>query len=148
MSFAEAIRKGLDAHERAVRARAEVDSVLRSASEEISEVLGFRLSLEFGTSIKEGVRSAVASFATLEAPKIRVDILNSVAPGGRRQLAEVRFSELVYPVTLSWDDRSEFATNREEFTAALEKLLESRKTGDKISEIAPKAPALEPPPEN
>jgi hypothetical protein len=128
MNFADAARKGLNANERAVAARQEMDAVLHEASKQLTEALGGELTLRFAGSIP----------AMVEAKRRGRDvpltgILEVVGKSDRyKYLAEVGLGELGYPVWLIWGNERGYATNRTEFEVALSKLLESRVTGERI----------------
>jgi len=137
MNFAEAARKGLNANERAIVARREMDAVLQEASKQLTQALGGELTLQFADSAAGTLLHAIANKITGNERSLPLTGLTGVLevvgkPSRSRHLAEVSLGEMGYPVTLRWGDERGYATNRAEFEVALSQLLESRVTGERI----------------
>jgi hypothetical protein len=133
MSFADAIRKGLDAEKRALEARCEQDELLKQASLEISSAVGLTVDLRYTSN-----SSARAAFTAerLDLDKIgshRVDSLEIATEKRSLGVAEVEISEFGYPMFLRWGNENEMISNTREFSAGLERLLESRMMGEKVA---------------
>ncbi len=136
-SFGDALRKGLEAHERAAAARREMDEVLVEASKEVAAVVGAPIALRFDV-VDRPLRGQSLHEATLgiAAPREKVTMIVAKVPRGVFEpLAEAELSELGFPVTLRWGNRLERASDRGGFESALAALLESAVTGEKIARL-------------
>lgn len=134
MNFVAAVRKGLDANDRAIAARQEMDAVLQEASKQLTEALGAELILQFVGSLVGTVQAITNKLAGTDVPPMGVlEVVNKASQF--EHLADVSFGELGYPVTLRWGNERGYATNRAEFEVALTQLLESRITGERIGRV-------------
>ena len=129
--FAEAVKQGLNAHQRALEARDEIDSVLQEASQDISAVLTEPIQL----SIETLPLSAIYGLLGIKTDR------SSLGLTARREnrieaLAEVKFADPGYPVRLRYEDLVDSATNRDEFAAILRALLRHRSVGEKLASLA------------
>jgi hypothetical protein len=139
-TFADAIKKGLEAHDAAVKARETMDSVLAAASAEISAVVGIEVALRFADvprplkRYKNPILDVARGLASVGQEFMTAVVAN--AKGGSAVLAEAELSQVGFPVTLRWGDHyADVADNRESFESAVKALLEHAQTGERIAEL-------------
>jgi hypothetical protein len=135
--FADALKKGLEAHQRAAEARYEMDEVLKAASVDIRAVTGAPISLRFSQIDRpQGTRVVLAPPLAAAAPREKVTgLIARHDSGDYAALAEVSFGELGYPVILRWENRADSAENRTSFEASIEALLAHSATGAKLAKL-------------
>jgi len=127
-SFLEALKKGTDAHNRALAARVQVDEVLAKASAEIAE-----FDRDAGLTLHVEVVDRPKWLGHPEPREKVTMIVAKTGRGARASLSEIEFSEMGFPVTLRWERHVERANDRESFEQVLQALLESSSTGEKIA---------------
>jgi hypothetical protein len=135
--FADALKKGLLAHQHADEARREMDEVLAIASTDVAAVTGAPISLRFDLIDRPlRAQSMLGVAQVVAAPREKVTGLIARHHSGRFDpLAEVSFGELGYPVTLRWENRVDSANNRASFEELIEALLAHSATGAKIAKL-------------
>lgn len=134
MGFGDALKKGLDAHGRAVAARREMAEILAEASRELSTLLQTEVTLRFTVSKRNFAQQIAQALVTMRERTYDVDVIEFQKGGHRfRHIADVEFAEFGYPVQVKWDTQLEIATTGAEFRSVIENLLASRATGEKIA---------------
>ncbi len=134
-SFAEALKKGLGNHEQATEARKEMDSVLAAASRDVSEVMQMELSLRFQSEERPKRVQYGNAMIGLTTPLESFTALVARSPRGREILAEVKFGELGYPMSLRWDGEFRSVPDRAAFEEAIADLLSQGVTGERIKAL-------------
>lgn len=135
-SYADALRKGLAAHRQSERARHQMEEVLSAASKEIGELLQTDVALRFETHerYKRVPPTAEAPVGVSASREVFTGLI-ARSPHGFEVLADIKFGELGYPVTLRWEGDFRQADDRAAFESVLAELLESRQTGGKLQQL-------------
>jgi hypothetical protein len=136
-NFKDALRKGMDAHERARIARREIEEVLAAASADLTSFLNSKVDLQI-----EFVDRPTHAAQRMGAAEPREKALMLVAmnrQGKRESLADVQFAEVGFPVSLRWGNAYQQASNRDEFERVISSLFESASTGEKLIRLVGQA---------
>jgi hypothetical protein len=134
MGFADALKKGLDAHSRAVAARREMAAILEEASGELSALLQTEVAIRFTVSKRSFAQQLAEVITGVRERTYNVDVIEFQKAGHRfKHIADVEFAEFGYPVQVKWDAQLALASNAAEFRAVIENLLSNRSTGEKIA---------------
>jgi hypothetical protein len=135
--FSEALQKGLEAHKHWDEARKEANEVLVAASKEASAHLGEEITFQF-EEVDRPVRepSLTETVAGIPAPRKKYTALTVRLRRSKMEvLAEVRFAEHGYPLTIRWESDFRMAPERGAFEAVIQDLLARGATGAKIASL-------------
>jgi hypothetical protein len=134
--FREALKKGMEANERAKQAKIEMTFVLREAAVAISDIAGKAVDLAFEV-VRRPVRSKslAENLQLSDPPTTAVTVLRARTTMSHVDLADIEFGELGYPVSLRWSDQSLYAENGVDFEVGMTRLLGSAATGAAIAAL-------------
>lgn len=134
-NFASALKKGIDAHRDAARARAEIAAVFAALADQIRSMgLGITVTHERCSRPTPGQRRTIIDQVTGVLPETegydalvvhRVDNM-----GWRGELCEVEFAPLGYPVTLRYPHHQVRCIARPDLELELQRLLETPHAGE------------------
>ncbi len=141
IDFGKAAAEGLDATKRAASARAEMDGVLREASEALTRTFKVELRLSFTLIERDVRRRSRYESILMQPPPEKVTVLRLAFEQGAEDLADVELDEMGYPVALRWRQSVAVATDRSSFEKAIATLLKSTAAGEKIARLLTKARA-------
>jgi hypothetical protein len=133
-TFADALRKGLKADDEREEARRQLEEVLGKAATELSSVLGVQLTLTVERVTRYTPREP-GDFAVVFTSPRYVTALVARGKHAQTELADVDLPDLVFPITVRWDDKSALALDVEGFSGALMNVLESPMTGEKMKTL-------------
>ncbi len=135
-NFKEALRKGLDAQEKLTRAQADLRDVLSRVTVELADALGSETQFCLSNSYKlvDAIQTMADKVIGALPREIRkhtwvIEVKNAAH---QVTLAEVAFSEAGYPITIEWPGNSAYAADTPSLSNAMESLLSSRITGEKL----------------